>query len=571
MTAAIGRFRTPGFIFGALAPALLFSLPLSAEPVVVKKIRGKAEIHRAKAPAGRWAPLRPGAPVRPGDEVRTARESRTELKLDDGSKVVLGSGSRVKVVESSPHRFFTLAAGRMKSFVKNLRPTNKFGVRTPLAAASVRGTVFEMGFDEQGNRGFLDVSRGIVSLNQDGREVDVRGGQRIDFLSDRPLGEPVRGRSTGASIEEESGEDGDRQALKREVGLGMSKEMVMAAAADEMRLAEYQEGKVLIDVHGDQVRLEEYVIRRPRDAFAAANPDRAFKLVVLNERDARFDYFYYLGLFNQDLPEDLSVALNDVRGKLSAAAPDYFLTAYEMGQSNTQDTVLDQATGGHLVKITYDGTNYCLEDPTDASNTRTILADDPFTQDGDTYHKVYDPVGDRFVNLSEAQFAAGGGQSAVYDAGTDLFRPIGTSDTFWRTSFNSYSHALNGIAKQSYIPDATQGITSILALDHDATFTFAGGSVFAVTETPSGVDSLHNRVTLFYGDGAFETVNTYIISDDGKIGPVSAFNGLASGAAFKDELLKWNYEQVYEATEFEGRKIDLVVEPKILIKSGLLR
>ena len=41
--------------------------------------------------------------------------------------------------------------------------------------------------------------------------------------------------------------------------------------------------------------------------------------------------------------------------------------------------------------------------------------------------------------------------------------------------------------------------------------------------------------------------------------------------AFKNELLKWNYEQTVEATEFQGRKIDLVVEPKILIKSGLIK
>jgi hypothetical protein len=92
-----------------------------------------------------------------------------------------------------------------------------------------------------------------------------------------------------------------------------------------------------------------------------------------------------------------------------------------------------------------------------------------------------------------------------------------------------------------------------------------------VTETPSGADLLHNRVTLYYGDGTVETVNTYIMSDDGKIGPVSAFDGLTTGSAFKDQLLQWNYEQVTEATEFQGRKIDLVVEPKILIKSGLLK
>jgi len=35
-------------------------------------------------------------------------------------------------------------------------------------------------------------------------------------------------------------------------------------------------------------------------------------------------------------------------------------------------------------------------------------------------------------------------------------------------------------------------------------------------------------------------------------------------------LLDFNFEQVITASEFGGRKIDLVVEPRILIQSGLM-
>lgn len=87
----------------------------------------------------------------------------------------------------------------------------------------------------------------------------------------------------------------------------MSKEMVMAAAANEIRTAEYQEGKSLTDVNGNRVHLEEYIIRNPTDALAVGKEDQAFKLVVFNEREDRFDYFYYLGIFNKSLPTDLSV------------------------------------------------------------------------------------------------------------------------------------------------------------------------------------------------------------------------------------------------------------------------
>ena len=56
-----------------------------------------------------------------------------------------------------------------------------------------------------------------------------------------------------------------------------------------------------------------------------------------------------------------------------------------------------------------------------------------------------------------------------------------------------------------------------------------------------------------------------------RLSPQSAFAGISTGSEYKGELLKWNYEQQVTASEFGGRKIDLVVEPKIFIKSGLIQ
>jgi hypothetical protein len=189
--------------------------------------------------------------------------------------------------------------------------------------------------------------------------------------------------------------------------------------------------------------------------------------------------------------------------------------------------------------------------------------------EGVTYQKIYDPVNDRFQTLTETQFTAGDFKPAVYDGSNDTFRNISSGDTYWRGRYNNYSHVLDGVSKQSYAKKST--VSNTLASDLDADFTFAGGTALAFTETPSGADLLHNKVTIFYGDGTKEVYNTYIISDEGKVGPVSAFANLTTGAAFKTELLKWNYEQITEATEFGGRKIDLVAEPKILIKAGLIK
>lgn len=564
------RFRI--VLFGAMISCLVSPFCL-AEPIVVKSVRGEAQIQKANSQTSRWRALKKGIPIKPGDTVRTGNNARLELKIDDGSRVVMGSRSRVKVAESAPSRIFSLAVGRVKAFVHKLRPQSKFEIRTPLAAAAVRGTVFEMGFDEEQSSGFLAVDRGVVELSQDDRQLDVHAGERMGFMKDIPLGE-APSRSSDKSGQNPAATE--RQALRREVGLGMSKEMVMAAAAEEIRRAEYQEGKALTDVNGNRVRLEEYIIRNPSDV-AVGKEDQAFKFVVINERDSRFDYFYYLGIFNKTLPPDLSVPLKEMRGKLNSQ-PEYFLESYEMGQSNTQDSVKDNASRGHLVQVDFDGTSYTLTSVADPTDTRTVEADQVFESDGEVFHKVYDPVGDRFVTISDAQSLAGAGEAAVYDGDQDTFRAFASGDTYWRTNFDDYKHKLQGpdydTVKIAYQPAA--GISTILCLDQDAVYTYpttAGGdnTVIPIFETPSGDDLLHNRLTiLYYADGTSEITNTYIISDEGKVAPLSAFDGLTTGIEFKNELLKWNYQQTIEATEFQGRKIDLVVEPKILIRSGLI-
>jgi hypothetical protein len=558
--------RFPAGLRLAAIGALTFLIgvgPLSAEPIRIKSYKGKVTVQKIARP-GKWVPVKDGTKLEKGDLLKTDNKSKAELRTSDGSRLIVWGNSRLEVRENGSAKIFGLDFGRIKSFVKKLKKDNKFEVRTPLAAASVRGTVFEVGFDEKSKDGYLDVDEGAVELEKEGETVTVPGGSRIDFGADRPLGVPMPKADAGA---DESKSDA-QAAVRREVGLNMSKEDVMAAAAEEMRLAEYQEGKSLIDVNGARVRLEEYIIRNPQEV-ALADRDKAYKLVVLNDRDDRFDYFYYRGVFNQTLPEDLSVALKDVGGKLGATAPDYHLTAYEMGQSNTVDSILDNGSGGHIVQITYDGTDYVLTDPANPTNTRTVTRDEQSVVDGVTYHKVYDPVSDQFVTMTDEQFVAGDFRPTVYDAATDNFRLIDAGDTYWRTRYNGYTHTLNGAVKQSYVPRAT--VTNTLAIDLDADFTYAGGTLLAFTETPSGAGFLHNKITIFYGDGTTETYNTYTISDEGDIAPTSAFAGITTGAGYKQELLKWNYEQVTTATEFNGRKIDLVVEPKILIKSGLIK
>lgn len=495
---------------------LLFTLFIMASSIMAGQaifvsVKNQVEI---QAPGeSTWEPASKNKVIYTEYRIRTGRDSSAKIKTQDSSLIDIKPQTEIRLGELSQNsRRMDLEMGRVKAIVKK-SAQRSFEIKTPVGVASVRGTEFSVSYDED-NRMSVDVDKGIVGVYKNDEmenEVLVHAGERLDVFPDRALEAPAPNRGEGAS-------DEDKQTVKAEVGLDMSKEQVMLAAAEELKLAEYQEGKTLIDVSGQRVRLEEYIMRPRSDQF---------KLVALNDRSDRFDYFYYLGTFNTTLPTDLSVALKEINGKVGSAAPDYYLTGYETGRSNTQDSVQETASGGHSVDV----------------NSNSDISDDI---------------------------------SSVYDSETDSFRSAGSGEKVWKTLFDYYSYKLNGTEKQGWNPgssitpfNGTQG-TGIQSYTTDIRERFAGDYMTTFSDYPSGTDILHQRITRYFGNGTWEQYDNYIISDEGEIAPLSAFNNVTSGSAYKQELLKWNYEQVITASEFQGRKIDLVIEPKILIKSGLI-
>jgi len=497
-----------------------------------------------------WQPVLRGDKISEGTSVRTGEESEAELVTDRGHHLLIKPHSRLTLTALQETRTQALLdEGRVLSQVKHLKKEEQYAIQTPTAVCAVRGTEFETNVEKAGT--WVTVYRGVVGLSAltGGGETAVTAGHMAgvhDGTIEMP--HPINGSSA------QNGSSALARTARHEVALDMTRNQVIAAAALEQRYADYTEGKSLIDVNGNRVRLEEYIVRPQADQF---------KFVVLNHRDDRLDYFFYKGTFNQNLPTDLSVALKDLPGKFGDTAPNYYLTSYEMGQSNTQDSVHDIATGGHLVKIerNSDG-DYVLVDAADPTNTRTVLAAQ--LQSDGTY-KIYNPLADSFSIVTAAQKDAST-QFGVYLPENDSFKDLAPGDTFWKTRFNSYSHALNDAAKIAY---TQSGTTNILATSLDATYTYAGGFVLpVVTVDPNHIDA---TITNYYGDGTFEHYRTTLIDDQGGIAPTTAFDGVSTGSAYKGELLKWNYEQQVTASEFAGRKIDLVVEPKIFIESGLIQ
>lgn len=621
-------------IIGILLFAIFVNASLAfARQAILSSFSGTVEIQIKGSSF--WRKATPKLFLKEGDKLRTGARSKATLLFKDGSRTQVAAMTTLSMSNLAAPISLEQTSGRTRSKVSKLG--RGFTLRTPTAVCSVRGTEFEVGIDKGGETD-LSVFEGVVNglKTATGESVDVGAGQSLKFDGSKealPTPEQTEGKA-----EESAG----KELARKEVGLDMTREQIQAAAAEEMKLAEYQEGKSLIDVNGNRVRLEEYILRKPKDV-AEADRDKAFKFVVLDKRESRFDYFTYKGIFNKTLPADLSIALRNVAGRqLGETSPEYYLTSYEMAQSNLTNAIKDQADGGHLVKVTFDGTTYTLQaynvnaDGTPGSLTDTVL------QNRSANGKIYDPVADVYVN-------SGVPENGVYDIANDAFKTVKQGDTLWRTVFNRYVHMVGpasvlanlnlndaqtayqaGTLSQPYFQyysnkDAagaaltrtgignTAAVTNIATLEAynnasltadsqiptltvgnrtldtvpdqkigDAYFKYLNGRYAFDSSFPSGAKNLHVRLATYYpkssSDIPFEQYDTYIISDEGKIAPLSAFANATSGKTYKEELIKWNYEQVTRSSSFggqpgrnDGDTIDIVVEPKILIRSGLIK
>lgn len=129
----------------ALWLALCLAAPAWAAPVgEVVALRGFASL----VVDGVTRPLKLGGQVEPGWEIRTAKPGRVKLKFIDGSVMVIGDASRLKI-----ERFQAPAGGKgrdagffldvgLVNQVVAPSPDGQWRMRTPSAVTAVRGTAF---------------------------------------------------------------------------------------------------------------------------------------------------------------------------------------------------------------------------------------------------------------------------------------------------------------------------------------------------------------------------------------------------------------------------------------------
>ncbi len=281
-----------------------------------------------------WTLLTKGVYLQENDIVKTGPGGKASLVLDTGSQVDIGPSTNVKIAKLTDNdTLLDMAMGELTNKVEKLKEENvSFAVKTPASVCAVRGTKFSVIVDKSGKTR-VNVFAGVVSAREIsgiGEEIYIRQNQFLEIL---PGIAP--GQAADLSFAPTAREVLMTKAeFMNEVRMDMTKEQVQAAAAVEIKNAEYEQGKTMTDYFGQRVRLEEYIVRPQSDQF---------KFVALNERDNRFDYFTWLATFNTDLPADLSVAnqiaFEKTDSQVWSSAPDYWIMQHDCAASNTVDSV----------------------------------------------------------------------------------------------------------------------------------------------------------------------------------------------------------------------------------------
>ena len=126
--------------------------------------------------------LAAGDNVRQDELVEVSADSLGEFRLDDDTKLALGPGARLlldKFVYDSDKKAGSIVVNLVKGtfrFMTGLATKSTYVVRTPTAAITVRGTIFDV-FILADNSTFLLLHEGVI---------EVRGARNVCRVLDRP-------------------------------------------------------------------------------------------------------------------------------------------------------------------------------------------------------------------------------------------------------------------------------------------------------------------------------------------------------------------------------------------------
>lgn len=162
-------------LFGVVAFLVPILSASAAEQATVYDFRGKVDV---LVPGGSWQPVQKGMIINPGTTISTGFNSTAVLKVA-ASTVTVQQLTRLRLDQLLQKQgklttAFSLPIGRVQAQVRSADGSPQdFQIRSPVATAAVRGTMFEF-------NGFkIEVTEGVVAFfNRLGQLAFVQQGQQ---------------------------------------------------------------------------------------------------------------------------------------------------------------------------------------------------------------------------------------------------------------------------------------------------------------------------------------------------------------------------------------------------------
>jgi ferric-dicitrate binding protein FerR (iron transport regulator) len=168
------------YVLGTLALSLFIVIlsgdafsAQSGSPYTAKVVSTKGYVDVRYAGTDAFVALSPGGAVGTGDVIQTDSEGKIELKLPDGSKLLIGENSRVLIKElgqvevtKATKSAFELFKGKIRAIVTPfVSKDSAFDVETNNATVGVRGTDFGETYDPNRDITYVLEMTGTVSVS----------------------------------------------------------------------------------------------------------------------------------------------------------------------------------------------------------------------------------------------------------------------------------------------------------------------------------------------------------------------------------------------------------------------
>lgn len=190
----VARLRAYGLLCAALAPCVFpVFAQMSGNPpegaAIITTLTGRVDVLRDSTP---WA-LNTGDWVTPGQMILTGPDGGATFKLADGSTFEVFANSRVtfRASQGNWKDLLDVWLGNIRVHIQKLggQPNNN-RVHTPTALISVRGTIFDVNVEDNGDTTFVMVEEGLVDVEHNslpGKKVSLTPGEAIRVYKNLPL------------------------------------------------------------------------------------------------------------------------------------------------------------------------------------------------------------------------------------------------------------------------------------------------------------------------------------------------------------------------------------------------